>query len=456
MAKGSWAGAGCAALCALPFCAGGIATIYSAQPGEQLPIHVAAGSAFLLTGLAIIFGVIALTRATAASFQLRKRYPDQPWMWREDWAANTIADQGTLLLATLWFFAVIWNLISLPLVFAMPWREVRNQPVVIVIFLFPAIGVLLLFAVLFKSAQRMKYGASTCHIDSLPIVPGRTFHGELTTRVRDLPERGFDLKLTCTRRTGSGKSTNQTIVWQETQTVLTATPGFDGARVSFTFGIPSSAEVSDGAISWRLEVAAEVPGIDYSAAFDLPVYAMAGQTVEAMQLAWPAPTSDPMRWTPAPESRIAISAMPSGGEEYRVGPAAAGCFGFSFFLLFWFGIVGAITFFGAPLFFTIVFVALGLLVVAIGIDWVTGRSVVRADRQVLAIERTTLVTKTRREVSPRDITGITTTIGGTNNGVPLYHVVVRSAGGNVNAAKYIRLKSDAEMLAARMRIALGV
>jgi len=456
MGKGSWAGVGCASLFALPFCAAGIATIFSAQQGEQFAIRIAAGSAFLLTGLAIIFGAVALSRATAASFQLRKRYPDQPWMWRQDWASNAISDQGSVLLAVLWFFAVIWNLITFPLVFAMPWKEVHQQPVVIVIFLFPAIGVLLVAGVLVKTVQRLKYGGSICHIDSLPIVPGRAFHGEISTRLRELPERGFELKVTCSRRTGSGKNSTSTIIWQEVQTVLTATPSYEGARVSFTVGIPADAELSGGAISWRLEVSAAVPGIDYSASFDLPVFAIPGQTIDSMQTAWPAPANDPLRWTPAPDARIAISALPSGGEEYRVGPAATGCFGFAFFLLIWFGIIGAMTFFGAPILLTIVFSAFGLLIVAIGVDWITGRSVIRADRNALAIERTTLFTKTKRDVNPKEISEIATIIGGTNNGVPLYHVVVRSGDGSVNAAKYIRMKSDAEMLAARMRIALGV
>jgi hypothetical protein len=84
MGKGRWAGVGCATLFALPFCAAGIAVIFSAprSTGRDLVMRVGAGSVFVVAGLALIFGAMAISGAAANSFQLRQRFPDQPWMWR--------------------------------------------------------------------------------------------------------------------------------------------------------------------------------------------------------------------------------------------------------------------------------------------------------------------------------------------------------------------------------------
>lgn len=461
MAKGRWAAVGCATLFAFPFCAAGLATIFSApySNGPELAVRIAAGSAFVVAGLAVIFGSVVISGATAESFQLRRRYPDQPWMWRRDWSANAINDQGALWTGMIWTFAIIWNLISFPLLFVFPWKEVRDSPVVVVLFVFPAVGVMLLITALYKSLQRVKYGGSVCHIDQMPIVPGRSFHGEIETRMRDVPPNGVTMRLTCVRRTSSGRSTNETIVWQETQTVL-ATPSYDGAHVPFSFAVPADAEATQSVlgaahIAWRLEALAEVPGVDYNARFDLPVFAT-GEKPPVIEPMWPAPEIDPSRWTPDPASHITVTPMPTGGEEFHVGPATTGRLGFILFMIIWFGIIGVMVHFGAPLFFTVIFGLIGMVIVLIGIDWMLGRSFVRADRTTLSIRRTWLGLGAIRDIQPRDVTAITTSIGGAQNGVPLYNVIVRCGDKSFAAAKYVAVKRDAEMLAARIRQAIGM
>src|SRR4051812_15471763 len=103
MGKGRWAIVGCATLFALPFCAAGIATIFSAprSTGRDLLVRIAGGSVFLIAGLAVILGAVVFSRSAGAAYDLRRRYPDQPWMWRRDWAANAITDQGAFGLSAL-------------------------------------------------------------------------------------------------------------------------------------------------------------------------------------------------------------------------------------------------------------------------------------------------------------------------------------------------------------------
>ncbi|HJW94275.1 MAG TPA: hypothetical protein VJ901_11725 [Thermoanaerobaculia bacterium] len=455
MGKGRWAAVGCASLFALPFCAAGIATIFSAGQtnAQELTVRVAAGSAFIVFGLAIIFGALAVSNATAHSFELRRRYPDRPWMWRRDWAANAINDAGMFRVGMMWVFAIIWSLISLPLLFVFPWREVRESPIAVLPFLFPTIGAILLISVLYKSAQRWKYGASICHIDHMPIAPGHTFHGEIETRVRDMPPSGFNVRLTCMRRIGTGKSSSQKVEWQETQNIALATPSYEGAHVPFSFAIPADAATSgESYIVWSLDAWAEVPGIDYKASFELPVYA----TEAPPEIAWPAPQIDASQWMPDPKSHITMAPTPSDGEEFHVGPATTGRASFLLISVIWWGVIYLMVRFRAPMIFSIIFGAIGLFIVILGIDWMIGRSVVRADRASMSIRRTWLGIGGTRTIQPRDVTAISTSIGGVQNGVALYDVIVICGAKKFTAAKYVSAKRDAEMIAARLRRAIGI
>ncbi len=462
MGKARWAAVGCATLFALPFCAAGIATIFSAPrfSGEDLAMRIAGGSVFLIGGLAIIFIAVALSRATSDAYQLRRQHPDEPWMWRRDWAANAIQDRSGYGIGALLFFAVMWNLISSPLLFVFPWREMRGSLVVVLPFLFPAVGVLLLIGVMYLAAQRMKYGVSICHIDHLPIVPGRPFHGEIEARIREMPASGFDLRLSCVRRVTGGRSSTETVVWEETQKIALATPAYEGAHIPFTFAIPADAEPTSTAIGpskivWRLQAAAEVPGVDYSANFEVPVFAT-GETPAVIEPVWPAPDVDFANWTPDPASHIKLGITPTGGEEITVGPATKGRVGFVLFTVIWYAALAGMYAMQVPRFFPGFFAVVGLIIVVIGCDWLFGRSVIRADRRSLSLQRTWLGFGSPRSIAPHDVTAITTSIGGTQNGAAVYDVVVRCGETKHNAARYVQSKRDAEMVAARVRRAIGL
>jgi len=148
--------------------------------------------------------------------------------------------------------------------------------------------------------------------------------------VRDRPPNGFDVRLTCVRRTNNGRRSIETILWDESQTISPVTPSYEGARAQFTFSIPADAEtarsrIGPSTVIWRLEVSAELPGIDYIATFELPVFAT-GEKPAFEQPVWPAPQVDVSRWIPADDSNITIAPTPGGGEEFQVGPATIGRF----------------------------------------------------------------------------------------------------------------------------------
>src|SRR5205085_5022203 len=249
------------------------------------------------------------------------------------WAAGVIKESGIPPMILLWPFAIFWNLISLPLWFLISRELAKQNRAVLITLLFPIIGVCLLAAAIYSAARRMKYGASTCTIDRIPLQPGTTFQGELRMRGRQRPEEGFKFTLTSlrveTRGSGKSRSTKEYVLWQEKRVVSAsmAAPSPDGMRVPFSFELPPDAESSDERDSanrfvWRLAVSAEVPGVDYAANFELPVFRTSDDPNLAEKVATyrVAHREEFARRELPPDSQVTITALPTGGTEFRVAP----------------------------------------------------------------------------------------------------------------------------------------
>src|SRR5262245_46604161 len=99
--------------------------------------------------------------------QAQAAHPDQPWMWREDWAVGHISSSNKLVVAFAWGFAIVWNLVSTPLLLVFRNRP-ENNYVLLVALLFPAIGVLLLVRAIRVSLEFRKYGVSNFVMSSVP------------------------------------------------------------------------------------------------------------------------------------------------------------------------------------------------------------------------------------------------------------------------------------------------
>jgi len=364
----------------------------------------------------------------------------------------------------LWFFTVIWNLISIPALTALTPKLVKQAPLITFAYFFPVIGAALVVWALYLTFRRAKYGVSICHVDRVPIVPGRTFHGEIETRVRATPLNGFVVRLTAARRTSRGRNTHEDVLWREEQTVALATPSYEGVRVPFSFDIPADTpgmnDVNeDGAVLWRLDVSAEVPGVDYAAAFDMPVF-RTEEKVEQSHALWPAPHADERLWVPDPKSNIAIEPLPNGGEGFRIGSPGGGAFGFAVFLFIWWGVVGMMAIFDVPIFLPIIFGFAGVIILLVAIDWWIGRSLIEASRRTLVYKRAWLGFGPERTIASGEVDDVTTTIGttvGEGSATTLYYDLIAHQGERKRRiARYLRSKRDAEMLAARIRRDLGI
>jgi hypothetical protein len=281
---------GCIGAFMLPFIGVGVSLLSIGIPALQK--HEANAIAPLLAGVLFtafsvsIFAVIFVaTRNAARTAALQARAPDQPWLWRSEWGARRIPDRLRSTATFLWIFAIFWNAVTIPVAFllARAWPAQHN-PLLLLALIFPVIGLALIVAAIYTALRRVKFGLSVCTIDAVPIHPGHRFHGEIEMRGDAVPEGGYLLRLVCVHRvvTGSGKSrsVHETSLWQQEsrangKTAMRLATG--DVRVPFAMTIPNDARSSEirnprDQVLWRLDVSAELPGVDYAASFELPVF----------------------------------------------------------------------------------------------------------------------------------------------------------------------------------------
>ncbi|MCB1035804.1 MAG: hypothetical protein KDD47_18425, partial [Acidobacteria bacterium] len=147
------------------------------------------------------------------------------------------------------------------------------------------------------------------------------------------PEEGFLIRLSSIRktRTGSGKnrSTSERVLWQDQLVLDRPLTGnaLSGTVLPVLFAIPYDAEESnsentDRQTIWRLEVEAEIPGVDLDQSFEVPVFrtdaSSEGFVLEEGRLA---EYERPLRLEDILRRRKAVAEdLPGGGRTYHFPP----------------------------------------------------------------------------------------------------------------------------------------
>jgi hypothetical protein len=388
--------------------------------------------------------------------RLRAQHPNEPWLWRRDWTERAVRESLDAGGWCLWGFTILWNLMSLPLWFVVRWEWPMDAKTILMA-AFPISGLGMLLLSIHHALRRHKYGLSLCRIDRSPIPLGSSLRGELDVRLHEAPPAGFAVRLANVRRTvtGSGKnrSVHESILWQDEQTITHGVmPAPNGLRVPFRFDIPfdcAQCDVSSpsDSISWRLYATADVPGIDYQATFELPVFG----TAERNEFA-DVPHS-PASWQPPREITL-------GSDEIVVRPSgsAADWIGYVVFFAVWYGALALFRSFGAPMIVLVLFGGFAAIFVLFAIDLLLGRTTITANRQSLTVRRTWLgLGLPRRTFPASEIVRVEHRMGATT-GNRAYHAVkaVMRDGRTRGIARHLRTKRDAEMLAARIGQMIGL
>jgi hypothetical protein len=365
-----------------------------------------------------------------------------------------------------WIFGGFWNLVSFPAAFfALRQALEQGRYAGLIALLFPAVGIGLLAWAVRSTLRYRRYGTSRLELTTVPAPVGRELRGIVVASGLLETRETLGVTLTCVRRVtrgaGKNRSTTETVLWQEEQRVRgTQSRRAEGmvTSVPVAFRIPADAEPADSTdprdqVVWRLAVSADVPGVDYHSAFEVPVFRTAddgGGDGEAASSLAVQPFVQP------PSSRIKVTRNRRGTEI--VFPAArnpGASAGLTAFLAIWLLVVWALVHFEAPLLFRVIFAGFALLLVAAAAgSWFSVSRVSIGDGSV-TVARGLFVPWREQRLAAGDIAEVRTRIGMQVGGTPYYDLMlVGNNGRKVPAGRAIRDKREAEWLADTVREAL--
>jgi hypothetical protein len=424
------------------------------------------GLVFAAIGFGLMYAIVRARKQAAREEQTRAQNPDSPWLWREDWARGRITSSSKGAMIGAWIFAGFWNLVSWPVVFALPKELAKGNHAIWIGLIFPAVGICLLVWAIRATIRWRKFGESVFEMASVPGVIG----GALTGTIR--PGQGlrlmqeFRIKISSVHRytTGSGKnrSTHENVLWQDERKVSS---DFNGL-IPISIAIPADSRESEGndannCILWRLEATADVPGVDYAAQFEVPVFrvaltpeqaaaaAAAQSQRQAALAAYQRPANSPIRVRPALH----------GGTEFLFPPCRnpGAALGLTVFTMIWTASIAFMVWKKAPIFFPIVFGLFELLLLYALFQMWFGVTHVLIRSGRIEISRRALGFGHANTVTADEISEIRTSPGMTAGKTVYHDIQVHCHNGRKLAAgDAIKDRMEAEWLAAEMRKLVGM
>ena len=196
------------------------------------------------------------------------------------WKSGKIICDRESTIKPLWAFAVFFNAFSIPSIIPVTKQIMLGQYGLIFVYIFPILGFVFLYAAFRVTAMHRKFGEQVFQITDRMGRIGESLKGTITSATRPQPTGDYSVKLACreTITTGSGKSRKTRVEthWEKKQTFsyLNYNPG---SGLAIAFDIPKSLpesydEMSRGSVRWTLSIHAPMPGVNYEADFDVPVF----------------------------------------------------------------------------------------------------------------------------------------------------------------------------------------
>jgi hypothetical protein len=241
---------------------------------------------------AALFGSVGFGLITALVADWRRKRAlsapaapaDRPWLSRADWASGKIDASGG---SSTWtpvqaVVAAWWTLVSLPLVAVLPTAlRAGDRPFAWVAIAIPLVGIAVIARLIYQLVRAQKFGQSTFELRGVPGLVGGQLAGTVWIPRRVRPAEGFRVRLLCVEwvtHQGQKRDTKiDQVVWHDERLVMNPITEGNKTGVPALFAIPfelpqTSRPESEHEVEWRLEVWARLPGIDYNATFDVPVF----------------------------------------------------------------------------------------------------------------------------------------------------------------------------------------
>ncbi len=436
-----------------------------------------------MIGGGIVFGAIYGTRKLKEQSAAQAAAPDSPWLWQKDWAASRAESKNFNSAVGLWLLAGFWNAISLTLTLGIAPKLWRDSDIKVLIPLgFCFAGILLAGAAVRATIRRERFGKTYFEFASLPFSPGKSLKGTIHLRFNTTARHGVDLTLSCVRQviTGGGKnqSTNRIVLWQSQANVPqeALTPGPMGdATIPVNFVVPTDAYETNhdqprDQVLWLLHAQADVPGVDYSDDFEVPLFRLTPASAAAPAVnfgdtqpeAAPAFQSDASDVAAPNAPKVVVSTGSSGGTEFYFPPFRNPIRALVLLLV---TIAFSALAFGlqsvkAPWFVTVVFGLISLLLIYGVVQSALGSFRIEVGSGKLRVGRTLLGMSSTREILFSEIQKIlvvATSQQGTNPNNASYGLRLQTKGGKkIILADAIDNRQEARWVAARLEKFVGL
>lgn len=438
---------------------------------------------FVLVGGGIVYGAIYGNRKLKEQAAAQQAAPDSPWLWQKDWAASRAESKNRNSAVGLWVMAAFWNAISLTVaVSTVPklWRN--SDPKAFFPLAFCAVGAILAGMALRATIRRERFGKTYFEFASLPFSPGKALKGAIHLRFSTTTRHGIDLTLSCVRQviTGAGKnrSTNQIVLWQSEANVpeQALTPGPMGdAAIPVNFVVPIDAyetnhDQPNDQVLWLLHAQADVPGVDYSDDFEVPVFRLTPASAAAPATSFgdsqaeaaPAFQSDASDVAAPDNPKVVVSNGPTGGTEFYFPPFRNPIRVLVLFLVTaGFGtVVYILHSVKAPWLFTVVFGLIDLLLFYGVVQSALGSSRIEVGGGKLRVSRALLGVNSTREIlftEIEKILAVTASQQGTNPNNASYALRLQTKSGKkITLADGIDSRQEARWVAAQLEKFVGL
>lgn len=427
----------------------------------------------LIAGL--LFGSVGLGLLVAGWIGLRKlrreaalaaAHPAEPWRWRDDWSAGRLQSDTRTKAWGAAGVALFWNAISLPTFIGAMLQDDVHWGAKLLIALFPLVGAGLAYWAILVWLQYRRWGVSEFEMAASSGVLGGPLAGIIHAPGGIEPPEGFTLTLACVRRVNSGDNTRCQTLWEQERNIQRNLVVDDGRTlIPVQFVIPYDLPPSAEKVEWKLSVHAAVPGADYHAEFQPPVFHTAASS--------PNPVADAAVsasiYAPPPDFPRFVVQL--GAELVEDSPDCRTIY----FPPFRNRLLGVtmiavtvlVTAIAVGLFFSptprmFVWSSTGFatLMFLLTVNAVLERTQLTFGQRGLVVENSVLRT-TRTELPLEHVTAIdvvptNTSVGGTN-----YHRVIarelgKHDGSTITLANEIARRQHAERLAEEIRVALGL
>ncbi len=238
-------------------------------------------SVFFLVGVFLIFA--AFMSAKAISQAVSQSKSNHNWINRKGWENRQIRSNAKSTMWGLWFFTVVWNALSSPVLFVFQEEWESGNHEILIGLLFPLVGAGLLYAAIKVTREYLRFGKVFYEMDPWPGAIGGHVGGRV--HVKNWQDNSgmaavqSKVMLECVHSyvSGSGKSRSrrENILWAEEGVPAVENYG-NGLVLVFRFDVPKGLPESDVDQSgeyhfWRLSVEAESSGIKLERNYNIPV-----------------------------------------------------------------------------------------------------------------------------------------------------------------------------------------